>query len=257
MSLTIASWTGTGLTDKGVVRLGNQDTFAIDNALGLWIVADGMGGHVGGGVASDLAVTAILKYFRDALHHAAQETNLLQDATTRLTAAIVSGKTAIQQRVAEEPALSGMGTTVVVAWLFPAPISTLAIAHVGDSRAYLIREGRLTALTTDHSFVQRLVAEGHISVEDSLTHPKRNVLVNAVGSGYPSIPDVALHPLMPQDVVLLCTDGLTKMLSDADILSIIHRTRNNLEEGCRQLIQQANAQGGKDNTTVLLIGQPS
>lgn len=257
MSSTTASWIGTGLTDKGVVRLGNQDTFAIDNALGLWIVADGMGGYVGGGIASDLAVTAILKYLRDAPHHAAHETDLLQNATTRLTDAIAAGKTAIQQRVADEPLLSGMGTTVVAAWLCPGPIPTLAIAHVGDSRAYLMREGHLTALTTDHSFVQQLVAEGHLSMEEALTHPKRNVLVNAVGSGYPSIPDVALHPLLTQDIVLLCTDGLTKTLSDVDILSVIHGTGNNLEEGCRQLIAQANAQGGKDNTTVLLIGQLS
>ena len=253
MSLTTTFWTGTGLTDKGVVRTTNQDTFAIDNALRLWIVADGMGGYVGGGVASDLAVTAILKYFRDAAYGAAQETDLLHDATPRLTDAIAAGKTAIQQRVAEEPPLSGMGTTVVAAWLCPTPIPTLAIAHVGDSRAYVIREDRLTALTIDHSLVQQLVAEGHISVEDSLTHPKRNVLVNALGSGYPSIPDVALHPLMPQDIVLLCTDGLTKMLSEADILSIVLATRNDPEEICRRLIAQTNTAGGKDNTTVLLI----
>ena len=257
MTPSSLSWIGTGLTDAGRVRTSNQDAFAIDNELGLWVIADGMGGHVGGNIASQLAVASIMNHVRTSAQPWPSSGDLLRHATTVLTHAITAGKAAIQERIAVAPELSSMGTTVVAAWLCPTPIPTLAIAHVGDSRAYLIRENHLTALTTDHSLVQQLVAEGHISVEDSLTHPKRNILVNALGSGYPSIPDVAPHPLAPQDIVLLCTDGLTKMLSDADILSIIRRTRNNLEEGCRQLIEQSNAQGGKDNTTVLLIGQPS
>jgi protein phosphatase len=129
----------------------------------------------------------------------------------------------------------------------------MAIAHVGDSRAYLVRDNRLIPLTKDHSLVQQLIAEGHITVEDSLTHPKRNVLVKALGPGYPSTPEVTHHPLQSDDVILLCTDGLTKLIPDADILSIIVESRRSPEECCQRLIDRANAAGGTDNTTVLLI----
>jgi protein phosphatase len=170
-----------------------------------------------------------------------------------LTHAIAAGKTAIQERIAVAPELSSMGTTVVAAWLFPLPTTSVAIAHVGDSRAYVIRDEQLVALSTDHSLVQQLVTEGLITLEESWDHPKKNVLVRALGLDYPSTPDIAQHPLGPQDSVLLCTDGLTKMISEEYILSVILESRDSPEETCQRLITQAIAAGGKDNTTVLLI----
>lgn len=129
----------------------------------------------------------------------------------------------------------------------------MAIAHIGDSRAYLLRDNRLIPLTTDHSFVEQLIANGHITVEDSLTHPKRNVLVRALGPGYPANPEITHHRLEFSDVILLCTDGLTKLISEAETLSILGEARYSPEEQCQRLIDRANAAGGTDNTTVLLI----
>lgn len=246
-------WIGTGLTDTGRVRTSNQDDFAIDNELGLWVIADGMGGHAGGKIASELAVASIMNHVRAATEPWPSSVDRLQHATTVLTHAITAGKTAIQERIAVAPELSTMGTTVVVAWLCPLPTPSVAIAHVGDSRAYVIRDERLAALTTDHSLVQQLVTEGRISLEESLDHSKKNVLVRAIGLDFPSTPDIALHPLGPHDIVLLCTDGLMKMISEDDILSVILDCRDSPEKTCQRLITRANAAGGKDNTTVLLI----
>ncbi len=246
-------WIGTGLTDTGRVRTSNQDAFAIDNELGLWVVADGMGGHVGGNIASELAVASIMNHVRSSAQPWPSVSDQLQHATTVLTDAIIAGKTAIQERIAVSPELSSMGTTVVAAWLCPLPTPSLAIAHVGDSRAYLIKDKRLVAVTTDHSLVQQLVTEGHMTLEESLDHPKRNVLVRALGLNFPSTPDIALHPLNPHDILLLCTDGLMKMMSNEDILSVILDSRNSPEQTCQRLIARANDAGGKDNTTVLLI----
>src|SRR5437016_12776789 len=206
-------WIGTGLTHQGQVRTSNQDTFSIDNQLGLWIVADGMGGHVGGNIASELAVASIMNHVRTSAQPWPFSGDLLQHATTVLSQAITAGRTAVQERIAVAPELRTMGTTVVAAWLCPIPTPAVAIAHVGDSRAYVIRDERLAALTTDHSLVQQLVNEGQITLEESWDHSKKNVLVRALGLNYPSTPDIALHPLGPQDIVLLCTDGLTKMIS--------------------------------------------
>ena len=246
-------WIGTSLTNTGRVRTSNQDAFAVDNELGLWIIADGMGGHAGGNIASELAVASIMDHVRTSARPWPSAGDRLQHATTVLTHAITAGKTAIQERIAGAPELSSMGTTVVAAWLCPPPAPSLAIAHVGDSRAYVIRDEQLIALTTDHSLVQQLVSEGQITLEESWDHPKKNVLVRALGLDYPSTPDIALHPLGPQDIVLLCTDGLMKMISENDILSVILESRDSPEESCRRLISRANAAGGKDNTTVLLI----
>ena len=246
-------WIGTGLTDAGRVRTSNQDAFAIDNELGLWVIADGMGGHAGGNIASELAITSIMNHVCTSYQPWPSSGDLLRHVTTVLTHAITAGKTAIQERIAVAPELSDMGTTVVAAWLCPLPTPSVAIAHVGDSRAYVIRDERLAALTTDHSLVQQLVNERQITFQESWDHPKKNVLVRALGLDYPSTPDIALHPLGPHDIVLLCTDGLTKMISEDDILSVILKFRDSPEETCQRLIARANAAEGKDNTTVLLI----
>ena len=246
-------WIGTGQTDTGRVRTSNQDAFAINNEIGLWVIADGMGGHAGGNIASELAVASIMNHVHTSARPWPSSGDRLQHATTVLADAFTAGKTAIQERIAVAPELRSMGTTVVAACLCPLPTPSVAIAHVGDSRAYMIRDERLVPLTTDHSLVQQLLTEGHLSLEDSLDHPKKNVLVRALGLDCPSTPDIAIHPLGPHDIVLLCTDGLTKMISDEDILSIILDSKDSPEETCQRLIARANDAGGKDNTTVLLI----
>ncbi|MBX3324803.1 MAG: Stp1/IreP family PP2C-type Ser/Thr phosphatase [Nitrospira sp.] len=246
-------WTGTGLSHQGMVRTSNQDAFAIDNDHGLWIVADGMGGYTGGQVASALATTAIMDHVRAVPATAPQEADRLSQATAMLSHAIATAKTAIQDRITKEPDLRSMGTTVVTAWFLPDPVPSMAIAHLGDSRAYRIRDAHLELITTDHSLVQQLVAEGHITPDQAHDHPKRNVITRALGLSFPSTPDIAVHPLNPEDVILLCTDGLTKTLTDQDILAVILEFRNTPEKACQRLIDCANAAGGIDNTTALLI----
>jgi protein phosphatase len=246
-------WAGTGLSHQGQVRTSNQDAFAVDNDRGLWIVADGMGGYTGGQVASALATTAIMDQVRSIPDTAPREADSLSHATTILTQAISAAKSALQSRIANEPDLKSMGTTVVAAWFLPDPEPSMAIAHVGDSRAYRIRGTHLEPITADHSLVQQLVTEGHITIEQAQDHPKRNVIVRALGLNFPSTPDIAMHPLEPDDILLLCTDGLTKMLPDHEILAIILELKNIPEEACQRLIDRANSAGGLDNTTVLII----
>jgi protein phosphatase len=146
-----------------------------------------------------------------------------------------------------------MGTTIVIGLFCPGPKPSIALAHIGDSRAYLIRAQCITALTTDHSFVQHLVSEGRISPEEARTHPQQNVLLRAVGMEDRSPPDVTIHPLQPHDILILCTDGLTKMLEEQQILDYALALQGSPCEMCRQLIDAANSRGGKDNTTVLVI----
>jgi protein phosphatase len=212
-----------------------------------------MGGHAGGQVASELAVTTIINHVQTATIARSPSASQLDFATAILTEAVTAAKLAIEDRIAREPELHNMGTTMVSAWLLPHPTPSLAIAHVGDSRAYLIRDARLVALTTDHSLVQQLVAEGHITPEESLDHPKRNVIIRALGLSFPSTPEIAIHPLFPEDIILLCTDGLTKTLSEEEILAIILASRRDPAQGCMNLIARTNAAGAQDNTTVLLI----
>jgi protein phosphatase len=246
-------WQGAGLTDVGRVRNSNQDAFSVENQLGLWVVADGMGGHAGGHIASDLAIQSVVEHVRQAYHMFASGQRQTEDAVSILQAAVAAGDTAIRQKVSTIPELEGMGTTLVIALLCPTPPIQIAIAHVGDSRGYLIHDTEIRPLTRDHSFVQRLLIEGQITPEDAMNHPNQNLLLRALGADDQSKPDINLYRLEPHDIVLLCTDGLTKMISEEYILAIISENRNSPLEACRQLIEAANLQGGKDNTTVVLV----
>lgn len=246
-------WAGTGLSHQGQLRTSNQDAFAIDNERCLWVVADGMGGYTGGQVASELAVSAIVSHIRHTPVTGPHAEDPLAQTTLILSQAVSAAKTAIQARIAEESDLQSMGTTVVVAWFVPDPKPSMAIAHVGDSRAYRIRGTQLEPITIDHSLVQQLMTEGHITPDQAQDHPKKNVIVRALGLNFPSTPEIAVHPLEPDDIILLCTDGLTKMLSDHEILAIVLESKTIPEEACQRLIDRANSAGGLDNTTVLLI----
>ncbi len=243
-------WQGTGLTDTGLVRKSNQDTFAIENSLGLWVIADGMGGHAGGQIASELVVSAIVDYIGTAKQEQAQDHYA---TSTMLSEAVIAGNQAIHQRVKSSPDLTGMGTTVVATLFCPTPSPSVIIAHVGDSRAYRIRDRQMEALTVDHSLVQGLVSDGQITQEQANTHPKQNVLLRALGATDEEHPDVEIHPLKPHDVLLLCTDGLTKAISEDEILAIVLEPGSSSERICEQLIKHANEGGGKDNTTVALV----
>jgi protein phosphatase len=252
-SLFAFPWQGTGLTDPGLIRTSNQDSFALENQLGLWIIADGMGGHAGGNLASQLAVQSTVIHVRQFHRFLQTGGDLPTVAKKLLVEAVATSHAAIQQQVVAQPEFEGMGTTIVIALYCPGPQPQLALAHVGDSRAYLIRNGTMRLLTSDHSLVQRLVDEGQITPDQALNHPQQNILLRAVGADRQSTPDVQLQMLEPEDIILLCTDGLTKTVSEDDILAIVRKSEISPSEACRQLIERANSQGGKDNTTVILI----
>jgi len=251
------AWQGTGFTDTGLARQTNQDAFAVDNDLGLWIVADGMGGHAGGSTASHLAVQAVTDHITASAVPFPDSHNRVNQANGLLLSAVAAADSLIRRTADTTPDLKGMGTTIVIALFCPEPEPSIALAHIGDSRAYLIRARCITALTTDHSFVQRLVSEGRITLEKARTHPQQNVLLRAVGVKDPLPPDVTIHHLQPNDVLILCTDGLTKMLEEQDILDRALAFQGAPSEMCRQLIDAANSRGGKDNTTVIVIAPSS
>ena len=246
-------WHGTGLSDTGLVRQTNQDAFAVDNDLGLWIVADGMGGHAGGGIASRIAVDSLIGTIRAAASAGGALSVQPSRAVDLLTEALSIAHEAIHQAALQNQELEGMGTTIVACLLCPDPPSHAVFAHVGDSRAYLLRDRLFQALTTDHSYVQKLVAQGSLTEGEASRHPQRNVLLRALGIPGQSIPDTRIQPLEPDDVLLLCTDGLTKMLREEEILSLLSDTQASSTDMSRQLVDRANENGGKDNTTVVLI----
>ena len=246
-------WQGIGLTDTGLVRTSNQDAFVVENQIGLWVVADGMGGHAGGSVASQLAVQSVVEHVRASRELWPNSFEQEKSVFTFLEKAVAEGDEAIRRQATTTPDLTGMGTTLVVALLLHGPPIQIAIAHVGDSRAYQIRNQTIRALTADHSLVQKLLTEGRISQKEAQIHPQQNVLLKALGAEDRAVPDIELRSFKPQDILLLCTDGLTKTVAEQEILSTVLEMKHSPLMACQQLIDRANAAGGKDNTTVVLI----
>ncbi|MBM4125355.1 MAG: serine/threonine-protein phosphatase [Nitrospira sp.] len=250
------TWRGTGLTHIGLVRSANQDAFAVLNPCCFWIVADGMGGRAGGEVASRLAIETIAPFGDSLASHPAQS-----DPSALLREAIQTANRAIRGEAVAQPGLAGMGTTVVALHIAPAPSSDQAsgppaqatIAHLGDSRAYLLRDRSLTRLTKDHSWVEEQIRQGLLSPEEARTHPSRHLLAKALGTQADAEPDIATHFLQPGDRLLLCTDGLTKMLDDGRVADELLLAGPLPQAVCQALIERANQRGGEDNTTVVVI----
>ena len=232
----------TGCSHVGMRRQVNEDRYALAPDLGLFLVADGMGGHSAGQLASELATSAALDAVRSLQGTRASPSDRLRHAIT-----------AANRRVLEEaqsrPDLAGMGTTLV---MLMASGNRATLAHVGDSRAYLIRSGRIRQLTDDHSLVGELVKSGRISEEDARLHPQRHVLTRAVGVRDSVTPDVGELSPIPGDVFLLCSDGLTTHLEDPEITSVID-SEPDLNGVCHRLVDAANERGGYDNTTIVML----
>ena len=232
-----------GNTDVGVVRSGNEDNFLLDCAQGLFIVADGMGGHAAGEVASEMAVNIV-----------SRELGSLRglpdgEAASRLRTAIRKANGAIFERTLAEHEKRGMGTTATVMVLFS---QRYMIGQVGDSRAYLLREGRLLQLTKDHSYVQEQVDAGLLTPEQARTHPYSNVITRCVGANEDVAPDVYFGNLERNDLVLLASDGLTGMLEDEQLARIL-TTEDNPESAVNRMIADANRRGGLDNITAIVV----
>jgi len=229
-------------THVGMCRQANEDHYAIVPELGLYLVADGMGGHKAGQVASELASESAIRAIE-----------ALQGATVslaqRLRQAVSSANREIFTSASNKPEFAGMGTTFV-SLLFAG--ERLALAHVGDSRAYLVRQGRLRRLTDDHSIVAELVRRQEISESDARQHPHRHVLTRALGVRPRIEPDLAEMTPQPGDVFILCSDGLTTHVEDEEIAARVAASQD-LEDAAAGLVDAANRAGGVDNTTVLLV----
>ncbi len=242
-----------GETDTGRVREHNEDTIALDVDIGLLVLADGMGGYNAGEVASGIAVKTIVNLVREA---AEREDLAAIDASTGLTRRSIVLRDAIQrankiifQTAKTQPQCEGMGTTVVGALFYD---NHVTVAHVGDSRIYRVRGGRLEQITLDHSLLQELVDRGFYSPEEAQRAANKNYVTRALGVE-PSVEvEIAEHEVLKGDHYVLCSDGLSDMVEDSDIHLTINTFGDNLGTVAKQLIQLANDNGGRDNISVLL-----
>jgi protein phosphatase len=244
-----------GLSDRGLRRHHNEDSYLLRNDLGLAMVADGMGGHAAGEVASDLAVKEVervVESTKDLNGDAWPEhwDKRISANANRLMSAILSAHRSVTGAVEDNLGLRGMGATVV-ATLLDSASGVLTIAHVGDSRAYTFREGELVLLTSDHSWVHEQVIAGLLTEEAARNHPLKNVVTRALGGAQEPLVDVREEPTRPGDVVLLCSDGLNTMLEDGEIEDVLQRERE-LGKAVNELVLEANRRGGVDNVTVIL-----
>lgn len=224
-------------TDTGRRRRRNEDAFVCEPPL--FAVADGMGGAQAGEVASRLAAESLRERERGELSALEQTVELIREANRRVYA-----------YSSENASARGMGTTMTVALVDG---NRVAIGHVGDSRAYLLRDEQLTQLTQDHSLVAELVRSGRLSPEDAESHPRRSVITRALGTDSEVEVDVFSLKAQDRDLYLLCSDGLTSMVADAEIERVLASARADLDGAAKKLIQAANNAGGEDNITVVLF----
>jgi serine/threonine protein phosphatase PrpC len=227
----------------GRVRSGNEDFCTASPEKGIFIVCDGMGGAAAGEVASQLAATTFVRHLENALP-------IPDTAESLLSAAVRAANAAVIERAAQSTSTRGMGTTLV-ALLAEDEGRTLWLTHVGDSRCYRMRAGELTPMTRDHSLVQEQIAAGQMTEAQAERSPMKNIITRAIGSNAQVEPEI--QQLMPEvgDVYLLASDGLTRELSDADLAT--HLAGTDLEAMAGALVDAANAAGGHDNITVLLL----
>ncbi|HZZ85059.1 MAG TPA: Stp1/IreP family PP2C-type Ser/Thr phosphatase [Anaeromyxobacteraceae bacterium] len=243
-----------GLTDVGQRRDHNEDSFLVDERLGLFVVADGMGGHAGGGTASRLAVETI----RDRVQRAREVDPGTFSSRTRLDEhparnvlreAVETACSTIFHTAQREPALAGMGTTVT-AVLVVEGVGAF-VAHVGDSRCYLVRGGRIYQVSEDHSLVNEQLKSGAITLEEARTSRFRNIITRSVGFEEAVLVDLMGLVLQPGDRLLVCSDGLTNMVDDAQLLEV--SSTSPVEQIPQRLVDRANAAGGEDNVTVVVL----
>jgi serine/threonine protein phosphatase PrpC len=238
-----------GKSDIGKVRQSNQDAFASETDLQLYVVADGMGGHSGGEIASRKAVEALVATFREETTISANpDQNGSND--TELVRAIEAANHHVFQLAATDRKLQGMGTTLVALRVAD---STAWVGSVGDSRVYLWRNGQLRQVTRDHSLVNEYVRMGTLSAEEASTHPLKHIISRAIGV-HPTVEvDHFEIPLQADDLFVLCSDGLTNMLDDHDLSATLTAVGNNPSALCAEFIARANAKGGLDNITVVAV----
>ena len=243
-----------GKTDVGLVRKNNEDNFGYDNRIGIFVVCDGMGGQAAGELASKIAVDTVLGYFHQEERRGQVEVlgrgfAEVSERANALANAVQLANKAIREASARDLGNAGMGCTLVS---LRVEGNLFSIAHVGDSRIYLIRKGAIQQLTTDHSLVMEQVRRGMITLEEAEHFQMQNVIVRALGSEDSVEPDLADLSLEESDTLLLCSDGLSRYVKDDALLEIINRVEN-LDDACDALIEAAKSGNSDDNITCLLV----
>jgi len=232
-----------GRTDVGIIRSGNEDSYLMVPDRGIFVVADGMGGHAAGEVASEMAVRFVAREL-GSLRGLSDD-----QVADRMRTAIRAANGAIFQRTLTEHDKRGMGTTVTALVLYH---TRFLIGQVGDSRAYLFRDSNLIQLTKDHSYVQEQVDAGYLTPEQARSHPYSNVITRCVGANSDVMPDIYLGTVKPKDLFLLASDGLTGMLEDHQLAELLTASRMPQEQ-VDELVTEANRHGGLDNITAILV----
>ena len=245
---TNAAWEMCGLSDVGRTRERNEDAVGWDLSMGLAIVADGIGGRRGGEMASRLAVETVRETLRKTV--LAGGSGLAQGAPAQLRNSVERSNETISRTATETATYRGMASTVVVA-LFER--GGVTVAHVGDSRLYRLRGQAFDLLTIDHSLVSEMVANGYLTAQEALAHRHRNVVTRALGVSPKVEVDVTQHACRSGDVYLLCTDGLNNLMAETEIKEIMAEAGPDLPVVARRLVESANALGGTDNVSVVLV----
>ena len=242
-----------GLTDTGMVREKNEDTIGYDSALGLVVLADGMGGHRGGEIASGLTVDTVISSVQahlpdikpgqfDSASGFSMESLCIQES-------VESANNMVYKTAESNPEHKGMGTTVVVLQFYN---NSFSLAHIGDSRCYRMRNDKFEQITKDHSLLQELIDRGFYTPEEAKKSMNKNLVTRALGIDPIVTADIQEDIALKNDIYLLCSDGLTDFVEDEYIDLTIKRFSDNLEEAAKQLITKANQNGGKDNISVML-----
>jgi serine/threonine protein phosphatase PrpC len=248
MSLVIQA---AGTTDIGLVRKNNEDNFGYDLRHGIFVVCDGMGGQQAGEVASKIAVDTVLDYFRQAQDIAPVGGARFEGVSPRavsLASAIQLANQAIHECGAKNLRQAGMGSTIVAVALEG---NLFSIANVGDSRIYLIRKNEVVQLTSDHSLVMEQVRRGLMTLEEAGQSKMQNVIVRALGTDDSVEPDLADHEFQPEDVLLMCSDGMSRYVKEEKMAEAV--SQESLEKACSDLIEAAKSGGSDDNITCLLV----
>lgn len=241
-------------THPGMVRAHNEDSVSVDAGAGLVVLADGMGGYNAGEVASGIAIsvttTEIARRLQFESAAAKHPTTKEDNAVLLLRNNIQKANSSIYHASQSQPQYAGMGTTIVAALFYD---NQVAIAHIGDSRLYRLRAGKLIAMTRDHSLLQEQIDSGLISLEDARHSKNKNLVTRAVGIDPSVDPEIHVYPVQMGDIYLLCSDGLNDMVEDEDIESALYAMQGNLPLAAEQLIEMANDNGGRDNVSVILV----
>lgn len=235
-------------TDTGKAREMNQDFYYVskenNNGMRLCILADGMGGYKGGEIASSLATSAAKLYIEEKFKYIDPTVENIQDLIKK---AMEYANEVICEKAKTNEELEQMGTTLEICIMYG---NKVYIGHIGDSRIYRIRKNIIRRITTDHSYVETLVKDGTITREEAFYHPRKNMLMKALGCADNIEPDITAKGFLPGDIILMCSDGLTNMLQEEEIYNII---RNDIETCCDRLVQKANELGGYDNISVIVV----